>query len=573
MWKRTKTKTLIEKKSPVIINPFDPEKYEIIEDYSVYGNSVRIIIGYKDGEYQYFVQEPPLTLDEMKAIRDAIDRAREEALVDKGMSLLDIAVKRTCELLKINPDVEKISYYIQRDYLGYGPVHAMMLDPNLEDISCNGIGIPVFVWHRKYGSLTSNVVITSKSFLRNFIRSVAARCGKHVSGAFPVLDATLPEGYRIAATLDEVSATGASFTIRKFRERPFTIVELIRDNVIDSTLAAFFWFMIENKRTFMIIGATGSGKTTLLNALLTFIHPSMKVCTVEETREITLPIKNWVPFVARKSYAIGDTIGEVSLFDLVKVCLRYRPDYIIVGEVRGEEAYVLFQAMQSGHGGTSTMHAETLDGMLNRLTSSPMNIPKVMIPTLNFIIQIVRVKLGDMIVRRVKCLWEVRAVDDFKMLSRWNMAEDTFVHDLWNSRILETIADQHGLDVERLVKEILRRKILLDYLVENNIVEYERIAEWITSYYLDPKSTIEKTGRKIIIPSIPPLQITSKSEDLEEKSRTTEHSEIKVESTSASEHTKKHNLWSLIMDRLQRSIKDKRIRDAVLKGMNNQTRS
>ena len=568
MFKKSKVKALIEEKNPVVIEPFNPEKYDIIEEYPVYGNNVRRIIGYRSGEYRYFVQEPPLTIDEAKAIKDAIDKAREIALVSKGVSLLDIAVKKTCERLKVDPDVEKISYYIQRDYLGYGPIQAMMLDPNLEDISCNGVNIPVFVWHRKYGSLTTNVTITSKSFLRAFIRSIAARCGKHISGAFPVLDATLPEGYRIAATLDEVSATGSSFTIRKFRERPFTIVELIKDGVIDSTLAAFFWYMIENKRTFMIFGATGSGKTTLLNALLTFIHPSMKVCTVEETREITLPIKNWVPFVARKSYAIGETVGEVSLFDLVKVCLRYRPDYIIVGEVRGSEAYVLFQAMQSGHGGTSTIHAETLEGMLNRLTSAPMNIPKIMIPTLNFIVQIVRVKLGDVIVRRVKSLWEVRGVDDFKELSRWNIADDNFTHDLWSSRILATIANQHGRSLREVVEEIIRRKVLLDYLVENNIIEYDRIAAWITSYYLDPKATIEKTGKRVVVPSLLPLQTTTKP--ISQQEEISAHlTKIKSErEESPPRHSKKkNNLWRMIVDRLNRSIKNSKIRDVVLKGI------
>ena len=492
MFKKSKVKALIEEKNPVVIEPFNPEEYDIIEEYPVYGNNVRIIIGYRSGEYRYFVQEPPLTIDEAKAIKDAIDKAREIALVSKGVSLLDIAVKKTCERLKIDPDAEKISYYIQRDYLGYGPVQAMMLDPNLEDISCNGVNIPVFVWHRKYGSLTTNVTITSKSFLRAFIRSIAARCGKHISGAFPVLDATLPEGYRIAATLDEVSATGSSFTVRKFRERPFTIVELIKDGVIDSTLAAFFWYMIENKRTFMIIGATGSGKTTLLNALLTFIHPSMKVCTVEETREITLPIKNWVPFVARKSYAIGEAVGEVDLFDLVKVCLRYRPDYIVVGEVRGGEAYVLFQAMQSGHGGTSTMHAETLDGMLNRLTSPPMNIPPHMIPTLNFILHISRIRMEGVIVRRVIRVWEVRGVDDFAEIAVWDPTTDTFTHRLWDSRILTLMAEQIGISPEEALKEVMRRKTLLDYLTEHNIIDYDEIAKWIYAYYADPEGTLEK---------------------------------------------------------------------------------
>jgi len=566
--RRKKKKEEKEAKPPVKIEPLD-EIYEVVEEYKIRGDYGKVVIA-KDptGKFKYFVVEEPLTQEEEKILKKVMDDVRFKLLKAPEEDIVKVALDRAMEMLKENVNRDKLAYYIDRDYLGYGPVHLMILDPNLEDISCNGINTPIYVWHRKYESIESNVIIQDHEYLRSFIRSIAARCGKHISGAFPILDATLPEGYRFTATLDEVSTKGSSFTIRKFRERPFTIVELIKDGVIDSTLAAFFWYMIENKRTFMIIGATGSGKTTLLNALLTFIHPSMKVCTVEETREITLPIKNWVPFVARKSYAIGETVGEVSLFDLVKVCLRYRPDYIIVGEVRGSEAYVLFQAMQSGHGGTSTIHAETLEGMLNRLTSAPMNIPKIMIPTLNFIVQIVRVKLGDVIVRRVKSLWEVRGVDDFKELSRWNIADDNFTHDLWSSRILATIANQHGRSLREVVEEIIRRKVLLDYLVENNIIEYDRIAAWITSYYLDPKATIEKTGKRVVVPSLLPLQTTTKP--ISQQEEISAHlTKIKSErEESPPRHSKKkNNLWRMIVDRLNRSIKNSKIRDVVLKGI------
>jgi len=490
--RRKKKKEEKEAKPPVKIEPLD-EIYEVVEEYKIRGDYGKVVIA-KDptGKFKYFVVEEPLTQEEEKILKKVMDDVRFKLLKAPEEDIVKVALDRAMEMLKENVNRDKLAYYIDRDYLGYGPVHLMILDPNLEDISCNGINTPIYVWHRKYESIESNVIIQDHEYLRSFIRSIAARCGKHISGAFPILDATLPEGYRFTATLDEVSTKGSSFTIRKFRERPFTIVELIKDGVIDSTLAAFFWYMIENKRTFMIIGATGSGKTTLLNALLTFIHPSMKVCTVEETREITLPIKNWVPFVARKSYAIGEAVGEVDLFDLVKVCLRYRPDYIVVGEVRGGEAYVLFQAMQSGHGGTSTMHAETLDGMLNRLTSPPMNIPPHMIPTLNFILHISRIRMEGVIVRRVIRVWEVRGVDDFAEIAVWDPTTDTFTHRLWDSRILTLMAEQIGISSEEALKEVMRRKTLLDYLTEHNIIDYDEIAKWIYAYYADPEGTLEK---------------------------------------------------------------------------------
>ena len=545
--KRKKKKEEKEAKPPVKIEPLD-EIYEVVEEYKIRGDYGKVVIA-KDptGKFKYFVVEEPLTQEEEKILKKVMDDVRFKLLKEPEEDIVKVALDRAMEMLKENVNRDKLAYYIDRDYLGYGPVHLMILDPNLEDISCNGINTPIYVWHRKYESIESNVIIQDHEYLRSFIRSIAARCGKHISGAFPILDATLPEGYRFTATLDEVSTKGSSFTIRKFRERPFTIVELIRDNVIDSTLAAFFWFMIENKRTFMIIGATGSGKTTLLNALLTFIHPSMKVCTVEETREITLPIKNWVPFVARKSYAIGEAVGEVGLFDLVKVCLRYRPDYIVVGEVRGEEAYVLFQAMQSGHGGTSTMHAETLDGMLNRLTSPPMNIPPHMIPTLNFVLHISRLRIERGIVRRVIKVWEVRNADDFAEIAVWNPTSDTFTHRLWDSRTLLLVAEQIGVSPEEALREIMRRKRLLDYLSEQGIVEYNEIAKWIYAYYADPEATLEKA--KVPVETEKREKIEVKQPPIVAKKKVLRN-DIQSRLISGLKHIKREDLRKKIIERV-----------------------
>lgn len=477
---------------------FLDDSYEVIEEYEVDSRFARVVIARdSSGKLKYFVLEEPLSDKEKKVLKKIMDDLRFKLLKRSDANIYDVIIDEAKKMIKDDLNRDKLLYYIERDYLGYGPIHVMIHDPNLEDISCNGVNVPIYVWHRKYGSLETNITIIDAEYLRSFIRSLAARCGKHISAAFPILDTTLPEGHRLAATLDEISTKGSSFTIRKFRERPFTITELIRDNVIDSLLASFFWFMIENKRTFMIIGSTGSGKTTLLNALLTFVHPSMKICTVEETREITLPIKNWVPFVARKSYSIESSMGEVSLYDLVKVCLRYRPDYIVVGEVRGEEAYVLFQAMQSGHGGTSTMHAETLEGMINRLTSPPMNIPLHMIPTLNFVLHISRVKLGKRLVRRVLRVWEIRDVNDFTEIAIWNPFSDTFTHKIWDSSILTLIADQKGLVLDEVYDEIMKRKRILDYLVENGIFSYNEIAKWIYSYYTNEEETLSRIEAEI----------------------------------------------------------------------------
>ena len=481
--------------SSYVIEPLDPERYEVVEEYEVTPYAKVVIARDRlSGAYKYFVVEEPLTKGERRLVREVMDRIKYLAVKSETCDIEGLVKSELRKLVKDRRRRGKLLYYIRRDYLGYGPIHVMMLDPNLEDVSCNGVGIPIYVWHRKYESIETNVVMTDVDYLKSYIRSLAARCGKHISSAFPVLDATLPEGYRLAATLEDVSSRGPTFTVRKFRERPFTIIELIMGRVIDSLIAAFFWVMIENKRTFMIFGATGSGKTTLLNALLTFVHPSMKVCTVEETREINIPTKNWVPFVTRETYAVGERIGEVSLYDLVKVTLRYRPDYIIVGEVRGAEAYVLFQAMQSGHGGISTIHAESLESMINRLLNPPMNIPPQLIPTLNFAIHISRVKVGGKVARRVLSVWEIHSADSFRKLAEWDPVEDAFIHYLSSSEILARVASQLGLGKEALWEEIENRARLLEYLASERVVEYGEIVKWVYSYYSDPEGTLRRVG-------------------------------------------------------------------------------
>jgi len=488
-----------------------PKDHILVEEYEVSRYARVAIVRTPRGSYKYYVLEEELSDEELEALSRVVEKLRYALAKAEGGE--EELARRMAEeeARRRGVDAGKLLYYLERDYLGYGPIHALMLDPNLEDISCNGVGVPVYVWHARYGSLETNITFTDLEWLKSYIRSMAAKCGKHISSAFPILDATLPNGYRLAATLEDVSSRGPTFTIRKFKERPITIIEQLRDNVICPELAAFFWLMIENKRTFMIFGATGSGKTTLLNALLTFLPPDMKVCTVEETREINLPIKNWVPLVSRESYALGESVGSVSLYDLVKVTLRYRPDYVIVGEVRGEEAYVLFQAMQSGHGGVSTMHAESLRGLINRLLNPPMNIPPQLIPTLNFAMHISRVRRGGRILRRVLGVWEIRDVEDFEELARWDPRTDSFVLRLERSRILETVAEANGLTKEEALEEVRRRAKLLRYLAERGIVEYDEIVKWVYEYYRDPQAVVEKIeaearqGKPVLV-SVPAAQ-------------------------------------------------------------------
>ncbi len=287
-----------------------------------------------------------------------------ERFIEQARRIVKVYSVRLAPTLKDNIDWSKVLYHMLKNTIGYGPLDPLMRDPYIEDISCDGVRRPVYVWHQRYESIPTNIVFETEDELDSTVLKLTHKAGKHVSSAFPIVDAILPEGHRFAATFrKEVSVGGSTFTIRKFREKPLSIVDLIIQNTLNSTLAAYLWIAMEHRMPGVVMGVTGAGKTSMLNALATLLKPSLKVVTIEDTPELRLTLENWVQLVSRPSYSVtGSKIGEVSLYDLVKVSLRYRPDVIIVGEVRGEEAYVLFQAIASVSHDTPIIVRETRTG-------------------------------------------------------------------------------------------------------------------------------------------------------------------------------------------------------------------
>jgi flagellar protein FlaI len=345
------------------VDPIPPD-YEVLQSYYVREGFAEVVIAAKPGivvEPVYFVKEVELNEQETKALerlKDFLAKELEPPAIGEEQEVKKILLDSADKLLKKygrgigvvdENSRKKLFYYLERDLLGFGILNVIMEDYRIEDISCDGVNVPIYVWHRDYESLPTNIMFTDRSVLDDFIIQLAHKAGKHISSAFPMLDAMIYGKHRLAATFrEEVSPRGSTFTIRKFREKPFSIVELIQSNVLSPELAAYFWLLLENKANIMVAGPTGSGKTTLLNALSCFIKPRMKIITCEETAELNMPTENWVRFVTRESYGLGSTkAGEITLYDLVRMSLRYRPDYLIVGEIRGEEAFVLFQAIAS----------------------------------------------------------------------------------------------------------------------------------------------------------------------------------------------------------------------------------
>jgi flagellar protein FlaI len=402
--------------------------------------------------------------------------------------------------IKVPPEaVDKLVYYILRDFLGYGKIDPLMKDHLIEDISTDGVDIPVYVWHRIYESLPTNISFKEEAELDSFIVRLAYLAGKNISIASPMLDASLPEGSRVQLTYgSEVTRRGSTFTIRRFKVDPLTISDLIAFNTISSEMAAYLWFIIENRASVMVAGGVAAGKTTMLNCLSMFIKPEMKIVSVEDTQELNLPHENWIPSVARLGFGHDDKkSGSITMFDLLKAAVRQRPDYIIVGEVRGEEAYTLFQAMATGHLGMSTIHAESVEAVINRLESEPMNIPKPLIAMTDVIMVVTRTEIDGRPARRTSTATELVELNPTtkelisEQVFHWNPKDDRFVFS-GHSSILEKHVKKLDINEEAVKRELHARKIVLEWMAREGIRRHTDVANVIREYYANPNRVFQK---------------------------------------------------------------------------------
>ena len=490
-----------------------PKGYKIVERYPLYEPFVHVAIAQNPstGEFKYILDE--LQLDILE--RNVYDRILEILLAEIGSPREEIEDPRqffVTEAEKIVnkyrislgwlPDVSwsKILYHAQRNLVGFGRIDALMRDQNIEDVSCDGVKKPVYIWHRKYENLETNLVFEDDQELDDSVVKLVHMAGKHVSSAFPIVDASLPGKHRLAVCYRrEVTPFGTAFTIRKFREDPYSIIDLINLGTLSEKMAAYFWMCLENRASVMVLGGTASGKTTLLNALACLIKPGSKLITIEETAELNLPHENWVSLIARRSYGLGETqTGEVTLFDLVKTSMRHRPDILVVGEIRGNEAYVLFQALATGHGGMATMHAESIDSAVKRLIQKPMDIAPAYMPLMNVVATIQRAhlpksKAGEMkAYRRVVSVDEIADYEDYRNTFKWRAAEDSFNASFKNGIMLPAIAEHRGSSWQELLDEMERRENVLHWMRTRNIRSYKDVAAIITEYYSRPKEFYER---------------------------------------------------------------------------------
>jgi len=485
------------------------EKYQEVERRWVNRPFAYVSVLYDpaEREYRYHVSQPHLDeferyvrADLVEYLRNSLmyqdlggDREKTEVFEEDVVDLIHEHAKSVDDGTLL-----KLLYYLRRDFIQFGPIDAIMRDPAIEDVSCDGENVPIFVYHRAYRDLETNVEFNAER-LSSYTVRLAQRAGKTISVSDPLLDATLPDGSRLQLTLGgEIATRGANFTIRKFSDVPFSPVDLAKWGTFSVEQMAYFWLAIENNKSLIFAGGTGSGKTSSMNAISFFIPPSAKVISIEDTREVDLPHKNWIQSVTRTSASEGGR-GEVSMYRLLQAALRQRPEYLLVGEIRTEErvALTFFQAMGTGHTAYTTMHADSIDTVVNRLQNPPLNVPTAMIQDLDVIAIQKQTFVGEDRVRRNQQVTEVLNPEDDPLsirtrdIFRWDASTDSHRR-AGESGVLADIASERGWSAERMQTEVERREGLLQFLIEEDVTDYRDVAALIKLYHKDPDYVLER---------------------------------------------------------------------------------
>ena len=466
------------------------------------------IYGESGKDIEYFIIEPRLRQDEINKYNIIVEKvlekglkktapASKEKLEQALLSIFDETVKAgAIEKRLFSPSVipvtkeeyDKFSYLIVRDIIDSGPIEATMCDPYLEDVHCIGLN-PVSLVHKIFGNLKTNIRFDSKQSLDNWLRTMSERIGRPIGDANPIAGGTLPSGSRIAiAYSDDISRRGSSFTVRKFTKTPLSITQLIKWGTMSSQEAAYLWLCLENGMSVFLCGETASGKTAALNATLVFIDPKAKIYSAEDATEVTPPHDVWQQLATKED---GAEESQVHMFTLLKAALRSRPNYIIVGEIRGVEGAVAFQAMQTGHPVMATFHASSVKKMIQRFIGNPINVPVTFIDNLNVCVVLHAMYKNGMLIRRVAAVEELEGYYEeaggvvTRAVFEWNPSTDR--HDfrgLNNSYILEEkIARRQGYkDKRKIYSELATRASILDAMVERGIFDFMETFEIVKAY-------------------------------------------------------------------------------------------
>ena len=491
--KRIKDKTKIDLRY-CLISPFafahiywDPKIYELV----------------------YKIEEPILDEKEKEYKKEIISAMRDminfDTVVEKEQEALMEYIDQRFRIIAIELGLDlsyesykKIYYYLCRDFIGFNDTEPLLRDYYVEDIECNGMSSPVYIVHRVYRSIKTSLVFNNAHVLESFVEKLSQRCGKYISYAQPILDGSLPDGSRVNATYTkDITSKGPTFTIRKFTKTPWTPVQLLRFNTLSPEMLAYLWLLVEHKMNILIAGGTASGKTTLLNAIAFFIPQEARVVSIEDTRELNLPRENWLPSVVRNATGLKK-VGEIDLFTLLRSSFRQNPDYVIVGEVRGKEAYVLFQGMASGHSSISTIHADSVDTVVKRLETPPIELSPTLLNVLDCVCIMTHAVVQKNATRKLKEIVEIINVDSEGVATTntpfvWNPSEDQFYFNK-NSKIFQKISKRTGLKIEEIDLEFRKRVQLIYNLHQKKIYNFDKVQEVIEEYAKKPEEVLKKFG-------------------------------------------------------------------------------
>lgn len=474
----------------------EENKPTLIEAYDLLEGLVHVRIQVGDGIIIYSVEEEKPTQAERNLIDSIISQYRKENLSRPPENFQNFSSRN--ELFR---KLDKRGFYfLERFYLGYGIIQPLMSDPRIEDVTCDGVGIPIYVFLKEYGFVKTNIVFNSEDSLNFFIRKIAQEGGKQISVSVPIMETALQDGSRVSASLGRyVTTRGPSFSIRRFREVPISPVDLIRLDSANSAQLAYLWTIIEYGANIMVVGGTATGKTTFLNAILSFISADKKVVTIEDTKELNLKHENWISTVTRN--VSGGTEKDdaenydIDMFDLLESALRHRPNYIIVGEVRGAETFTVFQAMLAGRFGMGTFHADDIETFIHRLEAKPISIPRNLITSLNTVIMLDRNYVGGILKRKVKDISEIIEVDPgtgeliVNTLPEEPIDEET--SESFESHVFRLIAARDGVLLESLITQMKERKRFLERLDELDITDFDSVQKLLTLYKTDEEKALK----------------------------------------------------------------------------------
>ena len=398
-----------------------------------------------------------------------------------------------------NEYLDNLSHKLLRDIIGYGKIDSLIQDDELEEIMIIGTNKPVYVYHRKHGMMKTNISYDNEQELTDLLDSMARQINRRIDKESPILDGRLSDGSRINATIPPVSADGPSLTIRKFKKDPLTIIDLINSKTLSLELAAFLWLCFDGlgvrSANAIISGGTSSGKTTTLNALASFINPKERIITIEDTLELQIPHEHVIRMETRPSNV--ENKGELTMNDLVKNSLRQRPDRIIVGEVRAEEAITLFTALNTGHSGFGTLHSNSARETITRLTTEPMSVPKIMIQAIDFIIMQKRIYTPSGVsYRRISEVAEIvgseEGVVQLNKIFEWNPETDRIENVSITSKTLAQIANLSGKSLYELNREIENREMVLKYMIKHDLHSERDVNGVLEMYYSNPQKVLNR---------------------------------------------------------------------------------